>query len=362
MPPHDEGPGLRGVAVRFLRERADELAEEITQRHYGSRPDEAVRDGDSGRAKCRRDVGYHLSYLTEALAVGRPEMFVAYAEWVCELLAALGIAREAVAHNLSVTREVIEGQAPAPIASLAAAYLERARERLRTALVPTPSFIRSDTPEGVLAASYLTSLLAGDRAGAAERLVAAADDGVPLRTLYLDVIEPAQHEVGRLWQTGQVSVAQEHFCSVAAQYVLGHLHARAVRTPRRGRRLVAACVPGEMHDIGLRMVADLLEAEGWDTLCIGANTPSGSLAALVDEWRPDVLALSVSLTPNLPGLTEVLTRLRAAEETRALPVMVGGYALKSEEGLWRDLGADGFAADAREALTCAEALAEGRRS
>ena len=42
---------------------------------------------------------------------------------------------------------------------------------------------------------------------------------------------------------------------------------------RRGRTALVACAEGELHSLGVRMVADFLDADGWDVLFVGALSP-----------------------------------------------------------------------------------------
>ena len=110
-------------------------------------------------------------------------------------------------------------------------------------------------------------------------ILQAVEQGSPVKDIYQRVFQPTQHEIGRLWQTNQISVAQEHYCTAATQLAMAQLYPYTFSAERSGRRLVAACVSGELHEIGARIVADLFEMAGWDTYYLGANTPTRS------AWR-----------------------------------------------------------------------------
>ena len=79
-----------------------------------------------------------------------------------------------------------------------------------------------------------------------------------------------------------LSVAQEHYCTAATQLVMSQLYPRIFSTERRGRTLVAARVADDLHEIGLRMVADFFEMEGWDTFYVGATFVVNLRAARLD--------------------------------------------------------------------------------
>ena len=126
--------------------------------------------------------------------------------------------------------------------------------------------------------------------------------------------------------------------------------------PKTGRRLVATSVSGELHEIGLRVVADLFEAEGWDVIYLGANTPEESIIHTLEEMNPDLLVISATMSFNLPAVERLIALVRASEAGRSLKIMVGGYPCNVDANLWHQLGADGYACDVHEAFTTAERL------
>jgi len=140
---------------------------------------------------------------------------------------------------------------------------------------------------------------------------------------------------------------------------MSRLYSHIFSGPRVGRVLMSACAQGEIHEIGARMVADFFEMEGWDTCHLGANMPAAVLVDYVGQHRPDLLALSATMTFHLEGVAAMVRALRANQETRDLRIMVGGHAFNREPDLWREIGADGYARDAEDALGAAGRLAAG---
>jgi MerR family transcriptional regulator, light-induced transcriptional regulator len=191
---------------------------------------------------------------------------------------------------------------------------------------------------------YVDALVAGDLA-LAERLI--EDAGTDVRTLYLQVLQPALYEIGRRWQEAEISVAQEHLATATTQSLMARLAGRLdSRGPRRDKRVLVACAEGELHSIGVRMVADFLEADGWEVLQLGASTPAPDLAQLVDLERPELVALSTTTAGSLPGVAEVLERLATV---RPRPLVVVGGQMWTEEmrRAANELGADLVARDPR---------------
>ena len=119
------------------------------------------------------------------------------------------------------------------------------------------------------------------------------EQGTPARDIYLQVFQPAQREVGRLGQTNRISVALEHYVTAATQPIMSQLYPRIFSPEKTGRRLIATCVGGELHEIGVRMVADFFEM---DELLEVSTIESGQLEP---SRRPtDFVSLPTGLEPR----------------------------------------------------------------
>jgi methanogenic corrinoid protein MtbC1 len=125
---------------------------------------------------------------------------------------------------------------------------------------------------------------------------------------------------------------------------LARLAARLDGGPPRDRRALVACAEGELHSIGVRMVADFLEADGWDVLFVGALSPPVAVAELAAAQAVDVVALSAALPQRLPEIARAVEALRALE---TVPVIaVGGQAFGGDADVAIRTGADIYAPDA----------------
>lgn len=203
--------------------------------------------------------------------------------------------------------------------------------------------------------SYLELQLAGERAAAGALLRRGLAAGLSLPDLYRGVLEPAQHRVGALWEANQISVAREHLATGVTQAVMGELTTSAPRSRSSGTRVVVACVEGELHDIGARMVADLLEVEGFRVRFLGADVPTDSLLAIVAEESPRLLVLSAAMAERLRALRAAVVQIRRACGT-GLRIFVGGQVMHWAPDAVRVLDVDLAANDALETLTVARRL------
>lgn len=339
--------------ARAIRSQANDLAVAIMKRIYA---DHAARYGDydaTQHDKSIRDIKYHLGYLAEALAASDVSLLLNYCDWVQVLFTNIGLPDDVLEHTLKATKAVLQDELPD--SAEATSFVDTALARLVEVESPE-SFIDPGTELGALAEEYLRALLKGDRQEANRLVMEAVDAGTPVRDIYLQVFQPVQREVGRLWQMNQVSVAQEHFCTAATQLIMSQLYPRIFGAERTDRRLVATCVGGELHEIGVRMVADFFEMAGWDTYYVGANAPQETILEAVESQSPDVLAISATMTFHVSAVEEMIRHVRSAGVIGGTKILVGGYPFNISDTLWRQVGADGYAPDAEGAVAVAEEL------
>jgi methanogenic corrinoid protein MtbC1 len=195
--------------------------------------------------------------------------------------------------------------------------------------------------------AYLEALMARDVGAARASVEAALGAGVDVPDIYLGVLQPALYEIGRSWALGEFSVADEHSATTVTQSVLGMLGPRMRTAPKDGRLAVVTGSPEERHALGVQMVADFLEGDGWEVLNLGASTPADDLARMADAERPDVVALSTATPAGLPGAAEAVGTLLALDP-RPLVVLGGQLWRGSARADALGFGADLVVDDPRE--------------
>jgi MerR family transcriptional regulator, light-induced transcriptional regulator len=178
---------------------------------------------------------------------------------------------------------------------------------------------------------YLEALRAGDGPGAYRVAARALREGMVVPELYEQVVAPAMHEIGALWEKGALTVADEHRATELTNRVLAALRpspaieagVERARAATRSRAMLAA-VEGERHALGLRMAADILEDNGFETIYLGADVPTGALLQAVTVTEPDLVVLAATLPELAPRLEEVAAAVREAHPR--VELLVGGQA------------------------------------
>lgn len=190
---------------------------------------------------------------------------------------------------------------------------------------------------------FRTAILSGDFPAALAVAREARELGLPV--LYEQVAAPALVQVGELWQQGRISVADEHIASALTQSVLASFYPSFVWAVT-GPKGIVACVPGERHELGARMAADLIANDGWNLIYVGSDVPLEALLTRVVHEDPVFVGLSVGMPERLPAVREAIARLRVAAPHCKL--VIGGRAVATEGAL--ALGADLTASSASGAV------------
>ncbi len=125
-----------------------------------------------------------------------------------------------------------------------------------------------------------------------------------VESLLGDVVLPYLGELGDRWSRGDASVAQEHFASSLVRgRLLGLARGWGLGT---GPTVLLACLPGELHDLGLIAFGLALRSRGWRVVYLGPDTPIETVEDTVDRLRPDVVVFhAVSSDRVLPVLARL---------------------------------------------------------
>jgi MerR family transcriptional regulator, light-induced transcriptional regulator len=342
--------------IAFTPENYQELGKAIVESHYQVNPSLKKHYGKTGKQKCIDDAIIHLTYLQQAIDNESPELFEDYIRWAKTLFEGINLPLSHLKEHLEVMQLTLSKLIDPKAAQKASQIIAIAARVLDDVEVDVHSFLDPDAPFNELTKSYLAALLASDRSSACQLINAAIeDDGVSVQDIYLHVFQTAQREVGLLWQTGKISVAQEHFCTAATQLCMSQLYRYIFQSKKNGFKAVICCAEGELHEIGVRMVADLLEMNGWDAHYLGANTPRDSVMGYLEKQRPNLIGISATITSHLPEVVELIKKIRA-QSGQEVKIIVGGYPFNVDPQLWKQVGADASATNASTALEQAQIL------
>ena len=185
---------------------------------------------------------------------------------------------------------------------------------------------------------YMRALVRGDEGEAAAAVQEAVSFHWRPAVIYMDVLGKTMIEIGEMWHRGEISIAHEHQATQVTLRQAALLRQFFSTERKSGLHAVISVVERDGHSLGAMIFSDLLFFEGWNTDFLGAGTPASELGKLVTERKPDLVALSATMSGSLELLRE---SVRAAREAHpGTFIVVGGAAVSGDSQDADSLGAD----------------------
>ena len=119
-------------------------------------------------------------------------------------------------------------------------------------------------------------------------------------------------------------------------------------------RVLIGTVSGDLHDIGRKIVASMLQGNGFEVMDLGVDVPPEEFVEVVRDNDVQILGLSALLTSTMPMMEATIKALEKAGLRQKVKVMVGGASVT--QAYADRIGADGYGADAVAAVEKARAL------
>lgn len=320
-----------------MRARRDDALREAMEAFYAVHGPAYERFGEAGRKACREDMAFHLDFLEPALEFGQPEPFTDYLLWLQSVLEARTVPTSHLMFSVELLVQFLLPALKGADRDLMLATFAAARAALQAPAEPAP-LPGGDAQEDC--APLRDALVGGDRRGALKLMEGPHGQDEDAFAAAAGLVHAAMVSVGRGWQANRISVAQEHLATATAQTVMVQAFSALAPADSCGKRALLACVEGNHHALGLRMVADAFELAGWQVACLGPNTPARFLLDMAGKEPPDLIGISASLPHHLRAARETIGALRAKLGAGAPRILLGGQAVNQFSGIARALGAD----------------------
>jgi methanogenic corrinoid protein MtbC1 len=335
----------------------DELSALVNREFFNRHPDWRERYGHRGVERGREDACFHIDFLRGAIEADSTAAFEDYVCWTARLLSARGIAPDFLAENLKQIADAQAGVLDSTEHAEVKRFIHAGIDALDRPGLASQFAVPKGRPELESVRRLFTqAILLGQRKAALTIVTGAVDEGTSLLDAYIEILQAALIEVGRRWEGNQITVAEEHMATAIVQYVTAKLYDRIERPAHVKGRIVVTGVQGELHHIGANIVADVLEASGWDVRFLGTNMPHEGILRVIEQQRATIVGISVTMLFNIPQLINLINAVDRAFGRESVRVIVGGAAFRRGQELWKKTGAHGFANDAREAAAMVEGM------
>ena len=314
----------------------------------------------------RRDTRYNVDFLYTSYVLNDDLVISRYAAWLLTLMEGVLRGRatdDEVATYVVDHFEFIREGARRALAADKLPRIERlitcAQESVRSARdaagrADAASREASEHRYEAEIERYMESLFARDARKTMRLVKHFVDEGIPVNDVYVDILAESMRRVGELWHESEISVDAEHYCTSVTQTAMTQMYLDIFSSKRRGKTILCACPGAELHEMGARMVADIFENDGWDSVYLGAAVPEDYLLSAIEENNPDIVALSVTMPQFLIDCEAAVRAIR--REFPELFIAVGGGAFADTHDIWKQWPVDLHTTDARDLLRRANEL------
>lgn len=176
---------------------------------------------------------------------------------------------------------------------------------------------------------YTNSLLQADKDKCISIVEKLLSENVDIKDIYVDLFQRSMYHIGKMWEQGQLSIADEHIGTEITKSLMNKYAAKITSSKKIGKTALISCVDKEFHEIGARMAADVFELNGWSTYFLGASMPSREILKFIETKKPDLVGLSFNFYLNLVRLLEVIDHIRKQFPNQK--IVVGGQGITREK-------------------------------
>lgn len=188
----------------------------------------------------------------------------------------------------------------------------------------------------------------------AQRMV---DGDVDVFSVIEDGLAPALKEVGAKFERGEIFIPHLMMAAKAMEAAVGILETQLTVEQKAHfskARIVLGTVEGDVHNIGKNIVGMMLKASGFTVIDVGVDVSVSDFVARAQTEKADIIAVSALMTFTVNQISTLIEYLVANDLRSTFKVVCGGGALSEQ---WaREMGTDGYAADAGKAVELIESL------
>jgi len=180
-------------------------------------------------------------------------------------------------------------------------------------------------------------------------------EGISANTILSEGLTPAMDEVGRRFEEGDLFVPEMLVAARAMQAGMVLLKPHLIQSEvKSSARIAIGTVKGDLHDIGKNLVGMMLEGAGFEVIDLGVDVAPEKFVGAVQAGA-QLIGMSALLTTTMTSMVVTIEALKKAGIRDKVKVLIGGAPVTEDYA--KQIGADGFAADASSATRMARQLA-----
>ncbi len=201
------------------------------------------------------------------------------------------------------------------------------------------------------------AILGYNKAEAEAMAQEAISAGIDLTQLISEGMSPAMETIGDKFQKGEAYLPELQMAGNVFESAMKLIQPKLLESNTAVEpkgRVIIGTVKGDLHSIGKDLVAAMLKTSGFEVVNLGIDIPTLTFLEEAEKANAQVIALSALLTTTMSVQREIVTALTDQGLRQKFKIIIGGAPVDQK---WADeIGADGYGANAAEAVGVAEKL------
>jgi methanogenic corrinoid protein MtbC1 len=193
-------------------------------------------------------------------------------------------------------------------------------------------------------------LVSGERRAARNLVDTVYEAGIAPETVAKDEFWPVLEMVTSLYRKDQITQLSHQYATRILRMLVDQGQARYTQRDERNQRVCMFCGPSESEELAGQLVADLLEADGYEITFAGGGVANDEIREELSQRDPNVLLLFASSAKDAPFIRELIDGIRENGAYGQMQIVVGGGIFNRAPGLAEEIGADVCAASPSDLL------------
>ena len=200
----------------------------------------------------------------------------------------------------------------------------------------------------ILNERFFTALISGQRSEARSLVDQAIVADCPADKILTRLLWPTLQHIQNLYRADQLSDLAHNYASRLMRSIADQVQLRLEQRSRRDKRILVVCGAEQGEDLAAQIVADLLEADGYEVFFAGGGIANDELVAQIAQINVDMLVVFGAVPATVPETRRIIDRLHDIGACPKIQIVVGGGVFNRADGLAEEIGADLWAQDPEE--------------
>lgn len=193
-----------------------------------------------------------------------------------------------------------------------------------------------------------------------DKVEQALQKGINPKVIIDEALRPAISLIGRRFRDGELYVPDMIMGAEAMKAALEVMKPQLSQAQRSlDKRIVIATVENDLHDLGKIIVSSNLLANGFEVVDLGVDVSKEKIIESIYRDKPDILALSCTLSYTLVDMKRIVTGIRELCNEKKIKIIVGGLSINQRFA--NEIGADAYAIDEEHIALLAMQMVKGMK-